>query len=580
MKESRAGNDWQTECAMSEQVGWRVKGKWIKYESLDFSLSAPKGHLPAVNGWIDGKGWHEKYALLSRNDLDNITVDLSDKSINKMNKVHDEAINDNEESKNIVDADDLFSARSVDYRSLRDALQSSQWREADRQTAIALLQFFGKDEHDNLTTDDIDQLHEIDIRTIDNLWLKYSNSQFGFSIQKRIYVDAGGKPDCEYYWDAWNKFGVYVGWRERGKWKSLSEIVYDISSPKGHLPVLESWWMGSNEKIGIGSDEGTLGRRLWRFLLSHKGLEVALSDIEKKVPEISASQTSSLHDASHRLHVFLCHSSGDKESVRKLYKKLKSDGVYPWLDEENLLPGQDWQEEIAKAVHETDVVIVCLSNESINKKGFVQKEIKFALDIANEQPEGTIFIIPLRLEECIVPQRLSRLHWINFFEESGYQRLILALRSRATSLGITLQAISALQQVLDQGDSSAIVSLETCEQDLKLRITVPEGFNVSSSNKFLAFSEWKPIATREGNRSNSFAYPIEGQVLPSNIGKIVEIFVCTNNHWWNQGKHSIRIDGTFSGTVFLNANLPSAIFRFDILNENANLIRRFDVPVV
>jgi tetratricopeptide (TPR) repeat protein len=401
----------------------------------------------------------------------------------KVKETHGETVNDNIESKNMVDMDDLFSARSVDYRGLRDALQSSEWREADRQTTIALLQFFGKVECDNLTADDIDQLHETDIQTIDNLWLRYSHGQFGFSIQKRIYIDAGGKPDCEYYWDAWNKFGVSVGWRERGKWKRLSEIVYDTSSPRGHLPVLESWWTGSNEKVGVGSDEGSKGRRLWRFLLSHKNLEAAPSDSEKKLPEISASQPSMLCDLSTYLHVFLCHSSGDKQPVRKLYERLKSDGVYPWLDNVNLLPGQEWRKEIKKEVRKTHVVIVCLSNESINKTGFVQKEIKLALDIADEQPEDTIFIIPLKLEECDLPQRLSQLQWVNLFENSGYQRLMFALRHRANGLGIVLKP--------DQGDSSVVVSRETPEQDSTLRITDLEGFNIVSekpSSSVIKFS--------------------------------------------------------------------------------------------
>src|SRR5437660_12535254 len=95
------------------------------------------------------------------------------------------------------------------------------------------------------------------------------------------------------------------------------------------------------------------------------------------------------------LRVFLCHSSGDKPSVRQLYQRLKACNVDPWLDEEDLLPGQDWEYEIRKAVRATDVVIICLSNGSIGKTGFLQREIKFALDVANEQPQGTIFLIPL-----------------------------------------------------------------------------------------------------------------------------------------------------------------------------------------
>ena len=72
---------------------------------------------------------------------------------------------------------------------------------------------------------------------------------------------------------------------------------------------------------------------------------------------------------------FLCHSSGDKTAVRNLYHRLQKDGIEPWLDEEKLLPGQDWQNEIIKAVRASDIVVVCLSRASTTKTGFVQKEI-------------------------------------------------------------------------------------------------------------------------------------------------------------------------------------------------------------
>src|SRR5215510_12218438 len=89
------------------------------------------------------------------------------------------------------------------------------------------------------------------------------------------------------------------------------------------------------------------------------------------------------------LRVFLCHSSGDKAAVRDLYHKLRTDGFDPWLDEEDLLPGQQWEREIRLAVRESEIVIVCLSRASITKTGYIQKELKFALDAAEEQPEGT-----------------------------------------------------------------------------------------------------------------------------------------------------------------------------------------------
>jgi formylglycine-generating enzyme required for sulfatase activity len=138
----------------------------------------------------------------------------------------------------------------------------------------------------------------------------------------------------------------------------------------------------------------------------------------------------------HRLKIFLCHASGDKPAVRDLYHRLRAESFAPWLDEENLLPGQDWQLEIPQTVRSSDAVIVCLSTRAVTKRGYVQKEIRYSLDVADEQPEGAIFLIPLRLEECDVPQRLRRWHWVDFFDDKGYQRLLGALRARAESLGL------------------------------------------------------------------------------------------------------------------------------------------------
>ena len=55
------------------------------------------------------------------------------------------------------------------------------------------------------------------------------------------------------------------------------------------------------------------------------------------------------------------------------------------MDEINLVPGQDWAIEIKKAVRRSDFVLVCLSASAVTKNGFVQKEIRFALDVADEK---------------------------------------------------------------------------------------------------------------------------------------------------------------------------------------------------
>lgn len=139
-----------------------------------------------------------------------------------------------------------------------------------------------------------------------------------------------------------------------------------------------------------------------------------------------------------RLKVFLCHAKDDKPAVRRLYDSLLVNEVDAWLDEEKLMPGQNWQQEIPKAVKSSDIVILCLSKSSINKEGYIQKEIKFALDIANEKSEGSIYIIPAKLEECDVPDKFSLYQWVNLFEKKGYERLLGALSLRAEQIDAAL----------------------------------------------------------------------------------------------------------------------------------------------
>jgi hypothetical protein len=139
-------------------------------------------------------------------------------------------------------------------------------------------------------------------------------------------------------------------------------------------------------------------------------------------------------DEKRPLKVFLCHARNDKAQARELFRYLKRRKVDAWLDETNLLPGQDWDLEIYKATRDADVIIICISKESIAKEGYVQKEIRRALDISEEKPDGTIFVIPLRLEECEVPIRLKKYQWVDLFDEGGYEKLMKSLKLRAVQL--------------------------------------------------------------------------------------------------------------------------------------------------
>ena len=135
-----------------------------------------------------------------------------------------------------------------------------------------------------------------------------------------------------------------------------------------------------------------------------------------------------------KLRVFLCHASQDKPAVRELYKKLcVEDWIQPWLDEEELLPGQDWNLEIEKAVESSDAVIVCVSHVSVAKEGYVQKELRQVLEIALNKLDGAIFVIPVRLDECELPRSIRDRQGLDFFPEdrrdSAMRKLFASLRT-------------------------------------------------------------------------------------------------------------------------------------------------------
>jgi hypothetical protein len=161
-----------------------------------------------------------------------------------------------------------------------------------------------------------------------------------------------------------------------------------------------------------------------------------------------------------RHHVFICHASEDKPFVRKLYSRLVGDGIDAWLDEEKLLPGQDWQLEIDKAVKNAAVILVVLSSQSTKKAGFIQKEIKLALDVAREKPEGTIYLIPARIDECVVPDSLKNYQWVDLFDDKGYEKIKRALRTRIDLPQIENSASSEEATIANSQSAQVTVILE------------------------------------------------------------------------------------------------------------------------
>ncbi|MBW4443616.1 MAG: GUN4 domain-containing protein [Plectolyngbya sp. WJT66-NPBG17] len=137
--------------------------------------------------------------------------------------------------------DDLRSEKGVDYSQLRDVLKLGKWQEADDLTLDIMLKIARCKKQGYMELEHIQKLPRIDLRTIDALWVKYSKGRFGFSVQKKIYLECCGKTDrmgMKYKKDCWEKFGNAIGWRVSKDWIWHSEANFSISAPQGHLPII------------------------------------------------------------------------------------------------------------------------------------------------------------------------------------------------------------------------------------------------------------------------------------------------------------------------------------------------------
>ncbi len=143
-----------------------------------------------------------------------------------------------------AEEDDLKSEKGVDYTKLQNLLMAGKWKEADQETSLVMLQAVGRQQGDWIREEELLNFPCTDLRTIDQLWVKYSNGRFGFSVQKRIYLDVGGIPDGRYDDGAWNKYCDRVGWKVKGRWIDYSEVIFDTSAPEGHLPWVWGWGWG------------------------------------------------------------------------------------------------------------------------------------------------------------------------------------------------------------------------------------------------------------------------------------------------------------------------------------------------
>lgn len=183
--------------------------------------------------------------------------------------------------------------------------------------------------------------------------------------------------------------------------------------------------------------------------------------------------------------VFLCHAAEDKAQVQQIYLKMRATGLRPWMDKpprpfelDGILPGEQWDSRIRNEIRRSAYFIAFLSQRSVSKTGYVQREFRLALDMMAEMPTGQIFLIPALMEPCEIPDlrvdtfRLKDLQWVSL-EAQGQDVLINLLRKDATNRQALLESPDLLvlrpntaEELLAAIGSNRIIHLSDRTYDL------------------------------------------------------------------------------------------------------------------
>lgn len=126
--------------------------------------------------------------------------------------------------------------------------------------------------------------------------------------------------------------------------------------------------------------------------------------------------------------IILCHAFEDKKVVSPVYEALQDSGFEVWLDSESVLSEHEWEPDIADWLGQAACMLVFLSKNSVRKIGSTLHEFGQLLDAWQNMPADAVYTIPVRINDCEIPELLSNLDYIDLFEDQGLAHIIGCLR--------------------------------------------------------------------------------------------------------------------------------------------------------
>jgi hypothetical protein len=140
---------------------------------------------------------------------------------------------------------------------------------------------------------------------------------------------------------------------------------------------------------------------------------------------------------SNQPRLFLAYVAEDRAVAERLRSALVTRGLETWMDTHKLMPGQDWQRAAERAIELADFFVPLFSKRAVSKRGRFQSELRYALACATSLPLDSTYIVPVRLEECVVPSAITRsVQYVDLFPDwrAGLERLFATLSPLPFSL--------------------------------------------------------------------------------------------------------------------------------------------------
>lgn len=120
-------------------------------------------------------------------------------------------------------------------------------------------------------------------------------------------------------------------------------------------------------------------------------------------------------------NVFISYAKEDLVDAKRIYVDLSSAGITCWIDFADLLPGEDWKTAIELAIRNSRFFVALLSSHSVSKKGYVQRELRQAVELLEEYPLTEIYLIPVRINPCKPRHpKIANLHWVDLFDRGPW----------------------------------------------------------------------------------------------------------------------------------------------------------------